>query len=194
MCLYKNNNIYKIYIEVEETSARTWPETQSKPSFSSGLLTMPIRKVKYFIKDYRKLELKSFDKINDFTNLFPGNKIFQPRASKDEIRLYVKGSQNLKYICLVKDDIIIKALNQQLVDQQFVNQKIKQLKNPNWKFKGNIWGNPYVKNMNDETRDDKLLLILGTLSDKNNGLIWIKAEDICKYLSMFAKSKWGIQI
>jgi len=184
----------RILIEVEETSERNWPSDSYNPEFPSGLLTMPIRKVKYFIDNSEKLEKKSINSIEEFTKLYPNNILFKPKSSKDEIRLYIKGSFNLKHLCLIRESTIVESLNSKLSDQKFVDMRIKELKqkNSNWKFLGNLWYNPYVKNMKGKDRDDPVLLILG-LFERKNDLIWIEQSRICDVLKKLIKSKWGIQ-
>jgi len=183
----------KILIEVEETSDRSWPSDSLKPKFYSKLLTMPIRKVKYFIDDFKKLEKKTIGSIEEFIKLYPKNTLFKSRNSKDEIRLYIKGNYNLKHLCVVSEEIIVKALNGKLRDQKLVDKCVGKLKkNSKWKFSGNLWYNPSVRNMKGEYRDDRVLLILG-LIDGNNDLIWIEQSSVCTVLKGLIKSKWGIQ-
>jgi len=203
---YKNDNAYdidlvislskdkKILIEVEETSYRSWPNSSPKPNFPSGFLTMPIRKVKYFISDFSKLERKVINSIEDFLELYPPNTLFKPRSHENEIRLYIKGSYNLEYLCLVGEDTIIKSLNNKLDDQELVNKRIlelqKERRKNRWIFWRNLWYNPDVKNMKGEYRSDPVLLILG-LIDKSNDLIWIHRSNICTILKKLIKQKWG---
>jgi len=181
----------KILIEVEETGKRYWPSISSKPSYPSGLLTMPIRKIKYFISDFKKIEKASFNSLEDFFKFYPKTTIFKPRSNKNEIRIYVKGSYNLKYICIVTEDIIVKSLNSNLADQQYVNRRIRKLKqDTRWIFYNNLWFNPEVKNMKGKKREDPILLILGTIQQKKNGIIWEPLDNIVKILEKLKKQKW----
>ena len=182
----------KILIEIEETSKRFWPTNNWKPQFPSGLFTMPIRKVKYFIADFKKLEKTYIKSIENFIKLYPKSTLFKPRSSKDEIRLYIKGSYNLKYLCMVKENIIVNSLNHNLKDQKFVDAHIKELKkrSSKWRFYRNLWYNPLVRNMKGKQRDDPGLLILG-LINKDNNLIWIEKSDLCCIFNELIKTKWG---
>lgn len=171
----------KILLEIEETSKRNWPEDKQKPQTPSLLFTMPLRKIKYFIRnghilsDYLRKN-SSINSIEEFNFLYPENK-FESRS--DCIRIYIKGSYNLAKLCVVRNEVIVKSLNNELVDQQKVNQRISEIKrwNSRWRFKGNIWENTSVKNYDEVIREDPLLLILGHV-EFSPDLVWIDKKEI----------------
>ena len=118
-------------IEVEETSRRTWPEYSQKPRFPSGLLTMPIRKIKYFVEEGSEIENYlmehgSIDSIQQFTKIYHNVK-FTPK--RDVIRLFMKCSYNFNYACIATSDLIKESLNNELKDQSQVLMKIQNQKN-----------------------------------------------------------------
>jgi len=201
--VYKNTNPYdidviielsdgrKILIEVEETSSRSWPPTEQKPKFPSGLLTIPIRKIKFFISESVKLdryltENGTINSISEFLEIFPEDYYFKPLTEADCIRLYMKGSTNMQYICIVDQSVIIKALNYELKDQKCVDMVIKKLsERKSWKFYKNLWENWDVRNMEGVKREDKLLLILGCINEGE--FIWTNLDSLCMEIKELAQ-------
>lgn len=177
----------KILIEVEETAKRNWPSNEPKPLFISGFLTMPARKIKYFVDDGNSMESyltkhRSIDSIEEFKKLYKGVQCFKPIRRDKEVRIYLKGSHKMEHICIVRQEIIVNALNGTLIDQKFVEKRKNELTNGHWQFEKNLWENNSVTNMKNEPRDDKLLLILGLFDREDNGLIWGKLSDLCQLL------------
>jgi hypothetical protein len=194
--IYKNPNIYdidlivelknnkEVLLEIEETSRRNWPEKHSKPDIPSKLFTMPLRKIKYFIKNGDLLEKyliknSTISSISEFNTLYAKGTRFE--LNNDKIRIYIKGSYNLKKLCVIKSRVILKSLNNQLSDQIAIKKRIKEISdwNGSWTFQNNLWENKLVKNYENEIREDPILLIVGHV-DKENDLIWIEDKDICK--------------
>jgi len=178
----KNN---KIRFEIEETSSRNWPSDSKKATFSSNLLTMPLRKIKYFIKESGKIgdfleergTIKSFE---DFYELYPDDHIFEPT---NQDNYYIKGSYKMNYLSISNPTLIVNSLNYNLKDQSHVDKRVNNVKDwvDSWKINQNIWLNPSVKNMSGKSRSDPMLLILGHIQ-KDNEINWVEKTELCDFI------------
>lgn len=160
---------------------------------------MPIRKIKYFIENRTKkgltlddylIENSTIESIKKFHDeLFERNTKFIMK-NDGKIRIYIKGSYNFEHMCIVKSNTIVKALNNELIDQEQVNNQIQQIRNKsrNWIFKGNLFENRCVKNYKGQLRDDPVTLILGHI-EADNELIWISKKDLCDTLEKICVGK-----
>jgi hypothetical protein len=205
----KNDNKYDIdivaeidgkeaLIEVEESSDRYWPSHSNRPTIPSKLLTIPIRKIKYFVNEGYTLEeyLKKYGtirSIEEFESIFDGVDKFTPKD--DKLRIWLKLSHNFgEYLCIVTQNVICDALNHNLKDQSDVDKRILELKEISsnsrylrWYFKNNLWENRNVKSMNGKPRDDPVLLILGRV-DKENDLIFCHKRELCYKLKQLVNN------
>ncbi|WAM36915.1 hypothetical protein [Caldicellulosiruptor acetigenus] len=189
-----------ILIEVEETKEKYWPCCFKKPCYPSKLFTMPIRKIKYFIENKTKQDLTLNEYLREkftigsikefYEEVFEINTRFEGKRD-EKIRIYVKGSYNLENLCIVKSNTVIKSLNKELVDQDKVNEQIKEMEQKQqkkWSFWGNLWENREVTNFEGQLRDDPVTLILGHIEAENE-LIWISIDELPVELYKIACSK-----
>lgn len=178
------------YVEVEESSSQFWPSDKPKPTVLSNLITIPIRKIKFFISQGEKIDThlqmhSTINTINEFYNIYSDiydKKLFKPK--KDSARIWIKTSYNATYFCIADQIDIVSALNRGLPDQNEVYQKIQKIKKwDNWQFKDNIWYNPIVKGSSGKIRSDPVLLTLGTVDSDNQRLIWDSTNNLCEKIS-----------
>ena len=177
-------NNKKALIEIEETSLKNWPPNKRKPLVPSKLFTIPLRKIKYFVEESELLSsyLKTnstIKSIAEFNSIIP--KKTKYKVKTDCYRIYIKGSYNLKNLCIVKSRLIVNSLNYVLKDQTQIDKRknIITTWNPKWKFQKNIWENNSVKNYSNQFREDPLLLIVGHL-EYSKDLIWIEEKELCQ--------------
>lgn len=163
LILLKRNDNQEIiaYIEVEGSNERSWND-QSKPSWPSGLMTMPLRKLKFFIKENDKmiafLREKSTIEKDEFFALYSlnsSNYKFTPLLDKP--RFWLKISNSGRYFCVTDTLNIVSMVNQ-----------IK----PKSGYERNIWRNPRVTNKMGQIRSDQTLIVVGDIKTVDDGLVW----------------------
>jgi len=192
----------EVLIEVEESDSRYWPSHSKRPTLNykipSKLLTIPIRKIKYFVNEGDILEeylkrYRTIRSIKEFESIFNSVDKFTPKD--DRLRIWLKLSHNFgEYLCIVTQNVICDALNHNLKDQSDVDKRILELKEISsnsrylrWYFKNNLWENRNVKSMNGKPRDDPVLLILGRV-DKENDLIFCHKRELCYKLKQLVNN------
>ena len=195
------NDKNQFYVEVEESYPRFWPSDKTKPTVLSHLITMPIRKIKFFITDGKIMDTflqthGTVSTIDEFYNIYKeiyDKKNFKPK--KDAAIIWIKTNYKATYFCIADQIDIVLGLNRELSDQNEVIQRIKEIERyDRWQFMDNIWYNPAVKGSSGEARKDPILLILGTISSDNQRLIWDSIDNLCKrineILQRFKKVAW----
>jgi len=184
----------QFYVEVEESYPNFWPSNKTKPTVPSGLITMPIRKIKFFIADGERMSTflqanSTVSTINEFCNIYRDacdKKTFEPK--KDSARIWIKTSYEAISFCIADQIDITLALNRKLPDQDAVDQRIKEISDHNtWQFVDNIWYNPLVRGSSGEIRGDPVLLILGTVNADNQRLIWDSMSNLCSGINEVLK-------
>jgi len=93
-----------VLIEVEESGANYWPSNEPYPTVPSNLISMPIRKIKYFVNEAGVLEeylgengtVNSLEELERLFNV----EYFTPK--EDTIRIWLKTSYKLgNFYCIV---------------------------------------------------------------------------------------------
>jgi hypothetical protein len=182
-----------VFVEVEETYKRYWPENRPKPSYPSGLLTMPLRKIKYFIREFKNFTEFTPQSIKEFINFVRENKISLNELSYIPNAYYMKTNYNAKYFFVVDSLHILKSLSFDLEDQDVISSTIRRLsRSNNFRFYNNIWENKRVRNYKGQPRDDKVLLIVGTL--ESSYIRWGKLDTICDIFKTIIKKTRTIRM
>lgn len=174
--LYNNQGKKIAYLEVEGTHQGWWSNTE-RSTWPSNLMTMPIRKMKYFIQENSSLhdyllENGTIEK-DQFIQLYSLNdEEFTLNVIEGLPRFWIKISYCGRYFCICSKDEIVEKINQSKYYPD------KRITNHEGYFR-NIWYNERIP------RDDKTVLVLGEID--GNELFFGKFEnnDLYRYLKRY---------
>lgn len=174
--IYNNQEKKIAYLEVEGNHEDSWSDTE-RSTWPSNLMTMPIRKMKYFIQEYPPLhdyllENSTIEK-DQFIQLYCLN---DEEVTLNVIeglpRFWIKISNCGRYFCICSKEEIVEKINQSKYYPD------KRIMNHEGYFR-NIWYNKHI------SRDDKTFLVLGEID--GNELFFGKFEDndLYRYLKKY---------
>ncbi|NPA41120.1 MAG: hypothetical protein GXO18_02490 [Aquificae bacterium] len=173
-----------VFIEVEETSRRYWDSHSPKPIYPSKLLTMPLRKVKYFIKEFNTEDFRNFlpQTIDEFFSFINKKGINLNKLTEIDNTVYLKCNYGAKYFFIAKSKHIRIALQHKLPDQEYIDKLIRKAKKRfvNHLFYGNMWENKYSRNYEGILREDPVTLVIGSLG--SDYIVWGNTNNICELL------------
>jgi hypothetical protein len=180
----------KVKLNIEKISNRWWGDNIKKPVFSTGFFMIPLTQVLKLVKGLEDLEeyLSKFDKIHiDKIQELIEKDMDNISMDNNEKTFLIKTNSNMKYICIVTPELLLKALYGNLEDQKTINEgielqkKYSYIKKTGFGFYKNIWYYPGRKNIKTELYKTDIFLILGGLRS-NSGLIWTCSDDLANQI------------
>lgn len=186
-----NNLNNKILVKMQKVEIRWWKQYYKRPIFPSGLITIKLSDIKFFIDGVNDIiqiiekNETTINKLNNIKSIIDNKANFPPKT--DATRILILYNSFFNNFCMIKAQTISDSLNYLLKDQLSVNQKIRMqkkfsiIKKSKFDFYKNIWLNPKGINDRKALYPSSLMLILGCIK-ADNDFLWIKAGELVNKL------------
>jgi hypothetical protein len=171
------------YIEVEGTHADNWNNTERPEKWGrkSNLMTMPLRKIKYFIEDNSALIKRESVEVKEFIKIYGlDNPKVKLKVNTDLPRFWIKISHCRKFFCICYKDEIVEKINQEYYypDKRYKNHE---------GYYRNLWFNPFVTNYKGELRSEQTQIVLGKIYGDELYFGEFEGNDLYNYLKRYIR-------